>query len=218
VQAVFANQVLKWDWMCSEREEIPNNIAYARQEISLKERVPDEQSRKAISFLDSLGLDGTSRAEAESRIFAPIEFRDDPGQIEILRALIHRFYDLHVLSKHGLPELEWRILESVGYAPGVTAVELAQYWALEKMTVSRGVQSLKKNGLIRTQHRPTDKRSIELHHTALGARTFEEQSATKKQFINALSETVTPEEMGTFVAVTRKLIDHFRRVLELTKP
>ncbi|MFT4510589.1 MarR family winged helix-turn-helix transcriptional regulator [Caballeronia sp. 15711] len=184
-------------------------IAGNKRSETLKTRVLSEEARKAQAFLKRLsGKDGV----AAGKTFPPETYRYELSQVQILAALLNRIYARELLPLHGLPLMEWRLLEAIGLAPGITAAEFAQYWVYDKVTVSRALQTLKNRGLIESGPHATDKRRIELRLTEEGQAAFGEQLDAKNRQLEALTGVLTDEEMSSFTSLTRQLIDHFRRV------
>lgn len=177
----------------------------------MKTRVHDEESHRAISLLRQLSpADGGQPAGGPA--FPPEAFRQDLGQVQILSTLLYRIYENGVQARHGLPIVEWRVLEAVGYAPGITAVEIAKYWEFDKVAVSRALTQLRKLGLVESRAHERDRRRAELHPTAAGREAFARQVETKQRFLHALADVLSREQFDAFTATTRTLIDHFRRI------
>ncbi|OKO76973.1 MarR family transcriptional regulator [Bradyrhizobium sp. NAS80.1] len=178
----------------------------------MKTRVVDEETRKAASFLKRISGDANDQPATLHEGFPPESYRYDLGQVEILSTLLHRLYEAAMQARTGVSLIEWRVLEAVGCAPGITAIEVAQYWEYDKVAVSRALQNLKKRRLVAVTPHPDDKRRSQLHHTKAGQAAYKEQLAVKQRYLDALSVVLTKEEVRMYGDLTRKLIDHFRRV------
>ncbi|MGF6768010.1 DNA-binding MarR family transcriptional regulator [Paraburkholderia sp. GAS199] len=175
----------------------------------MKTRVHSEESRQAESFLDHLsGKKGESRGEP----FPPENYRYELSQLQILATLLERLYIKRMLPLHDLPLLEWRLLEAIGSSPGITAAEFSQYWVYDKVTVSRALKALKDRELVESGPHPTDGRRTELRLTDAGREVFESQLDAKQRQLEALSSVLSEKEMTEYTRLSRKLIDHFRRV------
>lgn len=182
----------------------------------LKKQLADEQTQRALRFLRHVSADKDERLKLAGTSFPPPEYEGSLWEIAILNSLITRVYEAHMRSRHGLPVLEWQVLEAAGFAAGVTAAQLVDYWVYDKTTVSRAIQSLKKAGLLQTRPHATDKRSMGIYLTKKGHEAFVTHTETKMRFRSALAETVSKEEISATAVVLRKLIDHFRSVLEVS--
>lgn len=137
-------------------------------------------------------------------------------QVAILNSLIGRVYTAYMRPQHGLSVLDWQVLEAAGYVAGVSANQLIEYWVYDKMTVARAIQRLKKAGLVQTRRLTTDKRSMGIYLTKKGQATFTTHIERKMRFRSALDEAVSKEEIHVMAVVLRKLIDHFRSVMEVS--
>ncbi|HEF4742378.1 TPA: MarR family transcriptional regulator [Burkholderia multivorans] len=178
----------------------------------MKTRVHSEETHKAETLMKRLVADGQRPAVSA---FPPDTYRYELSQVQILSTLLGRIYSKQMLPLHDLPLLEWRLLEAIGGAPGITAAEFAQYWVYDKVAVSRALRTLKTRGFVESAPHPTDGRRIELRLTAAGQAAYESQLGAKHRQLEALSSVLTDQEMSEFAALARKLIDHFRRVDEM---
>ncbi len=172
----------------------------------------DAASRNAAAFLDRVA--GNDAAQG---VFPPESYLHDLGQVEILTTLLNRVYEQTMQAKTGLALVEWRALEAIGYAPGITASELASYWEYDKVSVGRALNSLKKNGLVISSPHHVDKRKTELRLSESGRVAFTEHLEIKQRYLDALRAVVSPDELAAFNATTRKLVEHFRKVKQVAK-
>ncbi|WP_345816788.1 MarR family transcriptional regulator (plasmid) [Paraburkholderia sp. PREW-6R] len=177
----------------------------------MKTRVQTEELRQAKAFLTRLS--GEKRT-AQGVAFPPESYRYELSQVQILSTLLERLYTKEMLPLHELPLLEWRLLEAIGSSPGITAAEFSRYWVYDKVTVSRALRALKARDLVESAPHATDGRRVELRLTEAGQAAFNDQLAAKHRHLEALSSVLSEKEMTEFTRVSRKLIDHFRRVDE----
>jgi DNA-binding MarR family transcriptional regulator len=181
----------------------------------LKTHTLDAGSRKAADFLNLVA--GDEEEHRRTSGFPPESYFHDLGQIEILSTLLKQLYEQTIQARTGVSLIEWRALEAIGHAPGITATELAAYWEYDKVSVGRAIQSLKKRGFLVASPHPDDKRKTELRHTTAGQIAFDEHLQMKKRTLDALALIVTTEELDTFNAISHKLVEHFRRVIQVAK-
>lgn len=172
----------------------------------------DTASRKAAAFLDKVV--GTDPAAG---VFPPEAYLHDLGQIEVLSTLLTQVYEQTMQAKTGLSLIEWRALEAIGYAPGITASELAAYWEYDKVSVGRALQNLKGRELVVSSPHHVDKRKTELRLTGAGRAAFTDHLTIKQRYLDALPAVISEEELATYNAITRKLVEHFRRVKQVAK-
>jgi DNA-binding MarR family transcriptional regulator len=177
----------------------------------LKTRVHSEESRHAQAYVERLAQRKDGKPD---RAFPPENYRYELSQVQILATLLERIYTKELMPLYGLSILEWRLIEAIGSAPGMTASEFSQYWVYDKVTVSRALRALKARDLIELAPHATDGRRTELRLTAAGEATFRNQLDAKHRNLAALSDVLGDEEMGEFTRLSLKLIDHFRRVEE----
>ncbi|MFM0635382.1 MarR family transcriptional regulator [Paraburkholderia metrosideri] len=181
----------------------------------MKTRVQSEELRQARAFLNRLSGE---KSAAEGGPFPQERYRYDLSQVQILSTLLERLYTKQMLPLHELPLLEWRLLEAIGNSPGITAAEFSRYWVYDKVTVSRALRTLKARDLVESAPHATDGRRAELRLTTAGYGAFNDQLGAKHRLLEALSSVLSDKEMTEFTRVSHKLIDHFRRVDEETRP
>lgn len=181
----------------------------------MKTRVQTEELRQARAFLKRMS--GEARA-AQGGPFPPESYRYELSQVQILSTLLERLYTKEMLPLHDLPLLEWRLVEAIGSSPGITAAEFSRYWVYDKVTVSRALRALKARDMIESAPHATDGRRVELRLTEAGLAAFQDQMDAKRRHLEALSSVLSDSEMGEFTRISRKLIDHFRRVDDESRP
>lgn len=179
----------------------------------MKPSLLDAESRRAAIFLDQLS--GSGHGAVANGSFPPESYLHDLGQIEVLSTLIRQVYEQTMQARTGLTLIEWRALEAIGYAPGITASELATYWEYDKVAVSRALQNLKRRELVVSSQHQGDKRKTELRHTDAGRIAFQDHLEIKRRYLDALSGVLSKDELSTYNSITRKLVDHFRRVKQV---
>ncbi len=102
-------------------------------------------------------------------------------------------------AEFGLTMTQWRLMAVLGERPGLTATELTQITALDKVAVSRAAAALTERGLLRKQTQKEDGRRSALTLTEDGKRVYDEIIPRALQFEAELLEAL-PEE-------TRKHLD-----------
>jgi DNA-binding MarR family transcriptional regulator len=89
-----------------------------------------------------------------------------------LASRLSRLFEQSMLTGHGISLGEWRTMLMVMLVPDTTAADVAGYFAMDKMAVTRAVQRLTGEGYLTRQRRDTDKRSYALRLTAEGQALF----------------------------------------------
>lgn len=131
------------------------------------------------------------------------EHRASPGLV--LEAFLP--YRLSVLSnrisqaiaraygeRHDLSVTEWRTLAVLGRFPGLSASEVVERTAMDKVAVSRAVATLVRQKRIRKTRDPADKRRAVLRLTPLGQSVYESVAAEALACEDALLAALAPEE------------------------
>jgi DNA-binding MarR family transcriptional regulator len=76
------------------------------------------------------------------------------------------------LKEHGLTTIQMRTLAVLSIMPGATVNELAIHTVTEQSTMSRALDGMEREGLIRRKHRAGDMRVREVHLTEKGREAF----------------------------------------------
>ena len=156
------------------------------------------------------------RAESGGRRTAPAQ-PDNPG--DNILALVHVFSNLigrafygPLEKRHHLSIQQWRILLTLAQRPGATAVDIIVRWALQPMSVSRGVRELEQRGLIERRTGSGDRRSQELFLTRKGQRTYDRvvpaANARYHEIVDCLPPTARAQlarALVTLIANTKRL-------------
>ena len=115
-----------------------------------------------------------------------------------------------------MSEVEAHTLNYINAEPGLIATRLVELTDRTKSAVSQTLRQLEKQGLIRREINPLNKREYLIFVTEIGAKTcaahrnYDREGVTNQ--INSLLESCTPEEIESFFKVLRCRIAHFKRV------
>ena len=132
--------------------------------------------------------------------------------VHILSNRIGRAFYGEVETKFGVTIAEWRVMLTLAAEPGVSAAEITNRWAIEKMAVNRAIQRLVDNGHVSRIRDPDDRRSYQLALTAKGNKLYEKITPQADKRYNELISAVSEDELNTMVEALRKMI---RRAEEL---
>lgn len=132
--------------------------------------------------------------------------------VHILSNRIGRAFYGEVETKYGISIAEWRVMLTLAAEPGVTAAEITNRWAIEKMAVNRAIQRLVDNSYVSRTRDPDDRRSYQLALTAKGTKLHNKISPAADRRYNELQSAVTEEELDVMVTALQKMI---RRAEEL---
>jgi DNA-binding MarR family transcriptional regulator len=128
----------------------------------------------------------------------------DPALLELDRFLPYR---LSVLSnrisqdiarlyaeRFALSVTEWRVLAVLGRYPGLSATEVAERTAMDKVAVSRAVTSLLASGRLKRRLHGADRRRSVLELSARGHRVYDEVAALALAYEQRLLDGLQPDE------------------------
>lgn len=136
-----------------------------------------------------------------------------PYRLSVLTNRVSGAIARHYAERFDLTVPEWRVMAVVGQAPGLSAREVAQRTAMDKVQVSRAVQSLlAAKRLTRTAH-AKDGRIAHLSLSAKGQAIYDEvvplAISLERQFLSVLS----PSEQKSFDLLLDKLSRHMDRMI-----
>lgn len=122
---------------------------------------------------------------------------------------------MHSLSRHlGMPASQWALLRALANADGAVGImDLARMLGVNAAAVTRQVQGMEAEGLIRRRPDGRDKRRHHVCLSAKGLKTFEEIHARSHCLERALSEAVPAAEMSSaaqIMARVREFIEDYR--------
>jgi DNA-binding MarR family transcriptional regulator len=110
------------------------------------------------------------------------------------------------LREHNISTLQMRTLAVLSVMPGATVNELALHTVTEQSTMSRALEGMVREGLVRRQNRRGDMRIRELHLTEKGSRAFQRiwpiMHSSLREMFGALSE----EEYETLIALLTRVL------------
>jgi DNA-binding MarR family transcriptional regulator len=130
------------------------------------------------------------------------------SDVHVLANLIGRAFSGHLDGTFGMSVPEWRVLLTLARHPGLTAAEITNRWAMDKMAISRAIQRLEGDGHISRDRNPSDRRSYKLGLTASGEAVHQKilPAATDRyrEFVSCLSR----DELANLRGSLAKLIVH----------
>ena len=110
-------------------------------------------------------------------------------------------------ERFGLAVTEWRVLAVLGRYDGLSAVEVAERTAMDKVAVSRAVNSLLKSGRIKRSVHANDRRRSVLTLSAKGRAVYDEVAPTAMRYERELLAVLSAEECIWLERILGKLID-----------
>jgi len=130
---------------------------------------------------------GTARARLELEQFLPYRLSVLSNR---LSSAIARIY----ADRLDLGITEWRVMAVLGLSPGLSASELAQRTAMDKVAVSRAVARLVAAGRLQREVDPEDRRRAVLHLSPAGQAIYAEVAPLALEFEQRLFGHLEPRE------------------------
>ena len=101
----------------------------------------------------------------------------------------------------------WRVMAILGRFPDLSAADLVEQTAMDKVAISRAVSSLLKNDYITRSEDPSDRRRQVLNLSELGREVYERIVPLAQQYENDLMSSLTAEEREQLDSIIEKLMD-----------
>lgn len=101
---------------------------------------------------------------------------------------------------------EWRVMAVLGRFPGLSAMEVAERTAMDKVRVSRAVARLLRAGRLERQTDPTDRRRTELRLSEGGRAIYAEIVPLARGFERSVAAELAPEELAALRRALGKLL------------
>jgi DNA-binding MarR family transcriptional regulator len=113
----------------------------------------------------------------------------------------------HYSDRFGLSVPEWRVMAVLGQTPGMSARDVAQRTAMDKVQVSRAVASLVDARRVNREGDETDGRVTRLSLTAKGQAIYDEVVPLALHLEEVFLAALTPDERKTLNRLMDKLTD-----------
>ncbi|MBN9544889.1 MAG: winged helix-turn-helix transcriptional regulator [Alphaproteobacteria bacterium] len=141
-----------------------------------------------------------------------------PYRLSVLTNRVSSAIARHYAERFDLSVPEWRVIAVLGQAPGLSARDVAKRTAMDKVQVSRAVQSLlAAKRLTRTAH-ANDGRIAHLSLSAKGQAIYNEvvplALSLERQFLSVLSQS----EQKSLDLLLDKLSRHMDRMIATDAP
>jgi DNA-binding MarR family transcriptional regulator len=108
-------------------------------------------------------------------------------------------------TRFQLSVTEWRVIAVLGRFPGLSANEVAERTAMDKVAVSRAVASLLESGRLQRSLHDSDRRRSVLELSEAGYAIFDAVVPLALAYERALLGALEPEERQTLIALLDKL-------------
>ncbi len=120
--------------------------------------------------------------------------------------------DLQVrMREHGLNTIQMRTLAVLSVIPSATVNELAVYTVTEQSTMSRALDGIVREGLVRRQHRPGDARVREVHLTDAGREVFRRFWPEMHEAFEAMFAGFSDADYDALIRLLTRVLHNIRR-------
>ena len=128
-----------------------------------------------------------------------------PYRLSVLSNTIsRRIADLYD-REFGLTIWQWRVMAVTGDTPGISATDIGQRTAMDKVAVSRAVAGLIELGYLERKASEDDGRRSQLYLTRTGQSVYDEIVPMALSEEQALEAVLTPEERVELTRLMEKL-------------
>jgi len=110
-------------------------------------------------------------------------------------------------TRYGLSIPEWRVIAVLERFPGISAAEVAERTAMDKVAVSRAVSRLLKSNRIRRNFADADRRRSILDLSASGKRLYQRIAPMLLRYESALLSALDASERQQLDAILQRLAD-----------
>ncbi|GHB42755.1 MarR family transcriptional regulator [Pseudovibrio japonicus] len=108
-------------------------------------------------------------------------------------------------ERYGLSVSEWRTMSILGHTQALSASEIVERSSMDKVNVSRAVQSLRKKELLRRDIDGEDRRKSVLRLTEKGLAVFNDVIPLVRNVEAALTENLTADEETVLLSLMEKV-------------
>ena len=139
-----------------------------------------------------------------------------PYRLSLLSNLASRAIAMHYQETHGLSTTQWRIIAVLRQFAGLTASELVERTAMDKVAIHRAVRGLMERGLVKRREASDDRRRLKLSLSDAGIFLHSQVAPKAIEFEQALLSCLNTEEQIQLSSILDKLTtqaDHLGQAL-----
>ena len=142
-----------------------------------------------------------------------------PYRLSVLTNTVSQGIARSYRGRFDLSVTEWRILAVLGRFPGLTASEVTERTAMDKVSISRAVSSLEQKDLLQRKIDASDRRRQQLFITPGPGRAVLEQVIPEaRRYEEALASTLSADEISTLSNLIEKLQHRARELNVASSP
>jgi DNA-binding MarR family transcriptional regulator len=137
-----------------------------------------------------------------------------PYRLSVLTNTVSRALARVYQQRFGLSIPQWRVMAALGRFPGLSANEVADKTAMDKVTVSRAVAGMLADGVIEREPDATDRRRASLRLSRRGLAIYAELVPVAQAYERRLLERLTADELDALDRLMAKLTDRGRELAQ----
>lgn len=130
-----------------------------------------------------------------------------PYRLSVLSNSISRGIARTYEQRFGLGVTEWRVIAIVGRYPGITATEVAERAAMDKVAVSRAVSRLTEHGRLERHDNHDDRRAKRLYLSEAGLQVHDAIVPAALAYERELLASLGARERKVFFDCLSRLLD-----------
>ncbi len=134
-----------------------------------------------------------------------------PYRLSVLSNQVSRGIAETYAGRFGLGVTEWRVIAILGRYPDLTATEVAERAAMDKVAVSRAVRRLLESGLLERRESDADRRTKHLCLSRSGTEVFDAIAPAALEYERRLLDQLDPDERRVLNRVVDKLLTVSRK-------
>ncbi len=130
-----------------------------------------------------------------------------PYRLSVLSNRISQDIAESYREQFDLSQREWRIMATLGEQPGLAARDVVNFTAMDKVAVSRAVNTMIENKLVERRFADDDKRRSQLTLSPKGQRIYNEIVPLALSYEKAILDKLNKDEVNTLNSLIKKLMD-----------
>jgi DNA-binding MarR family transcriptional regulator len=115
------------------------------------------------------------------------------------------------LKEHDLNTIQMRTLAVLSLMSGATVNELSVYTVTEQSTMSRALDGMEADGLVRRRQREADMRVREIHVTEKGRESFRQFWPEMHEAFGRMFAGISEAEYETFIRLLTRILRNIRQ-------
>lgn len=135
-----------------------------------------------------------------------------PYRLSVLANTVSAALATTYAGQHGLTTPEWRVLAVLAHEPGLSAAEVAERTAMDKVAVSRAVARLLRSDRIRRQRAEVDRRRSRLELSPAGLAVYQDVSPRALRYQARLLAGLAPAEARLLDSALDRLLARARSI------